>query len=168
MNRRHAIALAAAALAACSTRDRKVPPIGTIDLDGVKRRLADAKSAGKVAVLHFWATWCGPCIDEFPALARMYDRIVGEPRIDFVAIAVAEEDPVAVKRFVDESRATFPVMIAVTDDAEEFTDSIDPRWGGVLPTTLVFAPDGTLVIRHLGAVEDTRDFEARLRELVKG
>lgn len=164
MRRRDALALIAGALACSKSAKEELRIVG---IDDVKQWLADDKAAGKVAVAHFWATWCGPCIEEFPALARMYKRIANESRIDFFAIAVAERDPVEVQDFVKRNGATFPVFIADADDADVFTDAIDPRWGGVLPATFTYAKDGKLAIRNLGAIEDTREFESRLRELAR-
>ncbi len=164
MNRRASLLLIAGGALACTKRGGDAR-IETLDLEGVKARLARAK--GKVAVVHFWATWCGPCLEELPILARLHKSIADDPRIDFFAVAVAEENPLEVARWMSESRARFQTYIAETDDAGGFTDGIDPKWGGILPTTLVYAPDGTLTIRNIGPVEDPGDFLAQLVALAK-
>src|SRR6476469_1550690 len=57
-------------------------------LQAIQSRLAADKASGKVAVAHYWATWCGPCVEEFPHLAELYKSTLSQdPKIDFFAVA---------------------------------------------------------------------------------
>lgn len=163
-------ALGAAALAAIATSK---PPsatgpvqVGYMTLDAINARKAKNASDGRVTVLHFWGTWCGPCVEEFPELARMYGRLESESRIDFVAIAVDEEKISDVSDFAAKAGARFPLYVAEAADPKAFMVGVNPNWPGVIPSTFAWTPDGRMAIEHLGAIEDTRGFEKELRALL--
>ena len=75
-------------------------------LDGESTRLKDLR--GKVVLLNFWATWCGPCRAEKPILQKVYGDLKDK---GFMVLAITDEDPAAVRRFVNESHTTVPVFI---------------------------------------------------------
>src|SRR3954464_6336249 len=117
MSRRNWIApfLVISSLAvACQSKSATVapPPITIITLDQLQSRLAADKAAGKVAVLHMWATWCGPCVEEFPSLAKLHrDVLANDSNIDFFAVSVDDPgDKEGVTKFVTEAGARFPVF----------------------------------------------------------
>ena len=168
-----ALSLAVIGIAALAAVATSKPPsatgpvkVGYMTLDDINARKAKNKSDGRVTVLHFWGTWCGPCVEEFPELARMYTRLESESRIDFVAIAVDEEKVSDVAEFAAKAGARFPLYVAEAADPKVFMSGVNPEWPGVIPTTFAWAPDGRLAIEHLGPVEDTRAFEKELRELL--
>lgn len=160
------IGIAALAAVATSKAPSPATKVGYMTLDDINARKAKNKSDGRVTVLHFWGTWCGPCVEEFPELARMYRRLESESRIDFVAIAVDEERVSDVAEFAAKAGARFPLYVAEAADPKVFMSGVNPDWPGVIPTTFAWAPDGRLAIEHLGPVEDTRAFEMELRALL--
>lgn len=115
---------------------RPAPDFTLQTLDGRSFALADL--AGTPAVLNFWATWCGPCQREMPALQTAADRYAGQVLI--TGIDQAEEAGV-VQSFVDEKGVTFPILMDTDSD-------VGQRYNvSGLPTTFFVDADG--IIRHI-------------------
>jgi len=112
----------------------------------------DAK--GKVLVVNFWATWCGPCVAEFPefvALDEKY-RSSGVNVIGISADEVADLQSKVVP-FVRDAKARFPVYVQDVEDPQEMIDRVAKEWSGALPATFVFDRQGTLVYKRLGIID---------------
>lgn len=120
--------------------NRKAPVFVRRDLSGNMVNLARLR--GKVVLLNFWATWCGPCRMEIPDLIRLQDRY----RDNLVIVGLSlDEGPVAdVKAFAAAQKMNYPVAV-VGDDIEKL-------FGGVtsVPSTFIVSPDGGIVQRHVG------------------
>lgn len=83
------------------------PEITGIGLNGKPASLSDY--SGKVILLNFWATWCGPCVEELPALERVYEKLKDS---GFVVIGVAIDDTESdVIEYRDQYKLTFPLII---------------------------------------------------------
>ena len=166
--RRVGLALVAFLAAACqkggATPAASSPPVAMITLDQINARLAADKANGRVAVMHMWATWCGPCVEEFPHLARFYrDELAADHNVDFFAVSVDEPDSKAeVIDFINKNSATFPVFIADAPDQEAFAHGINPAWPSVLPTTFVYGLDGQTKDIEIGEVEDLPGFKQKI------
>jgi len=77
----------------------EAPDFVVADLEGNEVRLSDFR--GKLVVLNFWATWCEPCINEWPQLAQLAERLA--ERDDVVVLAVSvEDDPAAIPPFLEQ------------------------------------------------------------------
>ena len=114
------------------------------DVGGEQRTLESFR--GRVVLLHFFATWCAPCVEEFTSLQKLTDESRGLP-ITVVAIDVAEVD-VRVRNFVAKLGAQFPVLL----DRDR---AVTKAWNVIsLPTTIVL--DSTLAPRFI--VEDAIDW----------
>jgi thiol-disulfide isomerase/thioredoxin len=106
------------------------PPFTLPDLDGTPLTLPDR--AGRIVLVHFFATWCEPCREELASLSRLVEGPLGR-RISVVAVDVAEV-AVRVRRFIAAAPVAFPVVL----DADR---AVARAWGvDVLPTTLVLDP----------------------------
>ncbi|HKC39937.1 MAG TPA: TlpA disulfide reductase family protein, partial [Gemmatimonadales bacterium] len=88
-------------------RDRFLPAFALPDLAGKPVRLEDYR--GKVTLVNFWASWCGPCREEFPHMADLY-RSFGRDRFDIAAIS-DDVDSGKMRRFVAEFRPPFPILV---------------------------------------------------------
>ena len=124
--------------------------------DGSTFTLSDHE--GKVILLNFWATWCGPCVGEMPAFEQLQETY-GE---DLVLLAVnSGEDEGTVKAFLEENGYTFPV-------------ALDPRYEVALlypsdsiPYTVIIGADGKVAAIQLGAA-DADTMYAHYCELIDG
>lgn len=138
------------------TGDRPMaPPFSLTDLNGRKLELADHK--GKVVLLDFWATWCGPCRIEIPGFVRLQERYRDQ---GLVVIGISLDDgPEPVREFYREFRMNYAVAMG--------NDRVTELYGGIigLPTTFLIGRDGRIHSRHIGAT-DVSVFEEEIKELL--
>ena len=106
-------------------------------LDGENTELV---SGTNVILINFWATWCGPCIDEMPSLQRLYDAMKGR---DIIFACVSNEPPDTVKDFVSKKGWTLPMFVTPKNSSLPFT-----LFG--LPTTLIIDRKGQVVFYQPG------------------
>ncbi len=85
----------------------RAPEFSLKTMSGGSVNLADL--SGKVVMVHFWATWCPPCVEEIPTLDRLYRQLMGK---DFMMLAVSEDDDgAAVASFFQQNRLNLPVLM---------------------------------------------------------
>lgn len=123
------------------------PEFALEDLNGRKVSLADYK--GKAVLINFWATWCGPCQEELPRLAKLAEAYAGKP-VAFVLISI--DDP--------KDRTKIPAVLARLHVARESwvnadTDTMDGfGLGDIVPGTAILDQDGQIVSRIMGEARD--------------
>ena len=104
-----------------------------------------AAAKGEVVLINVWATWCGPCREEFPDLVRL-QRDYRERKAQVWLVSADDESDLAeLKQFVAKRGVDFPIYLKAEKD-QEFINGLDPRWSGALPATFIFDPAGKL--RH--------------------
>lgn len=113
-----------------------------LTMEGKTVSLADDR--GKVLFLNFWATWCGPCRAEMPAMETLYD-LLREDGLSMVAIT--EEPKELVSRYLDQHPYPFQIMI---DPKGELTRRLQVVG---LPTTFVLDKKRRIIYSQVGAVE---------------
>ena len=117
----------------------QAPEFNLRTLAGESVRSAELK--GKVVVLDFWATWCGPCVEELPQFQATVDRWADRPEVVFLAVSVDEDEDV-VRRFMKKNEYDFPVA----RDGE-----VDDDFGvSALPTIVLIGREGRIQYRHVG------------------
>ena len=128
------------------------PHVGLIKPDGYVKLLEGAK--GKVLVVNFWATWCGPCVAEFPEFVAL-DGKYRDLGVRFVGISADEVSDLQLKviPFVRERKVRFDIFVQDVEDPQEMIDVIDKKWEGVLPTTFVYDRQGKLSFTHFGIID---------------
>ena len=131
------------------------PDFNLAGLDGKPVTLADTK--GKVVLVNFWATWCGPCRAEIPDLVELQNKY--KDRLQILGLVVDDEDQDAIKRFVAKFHVNYPVAIA--------TDALRLEYGGIpaLPTSFVLDSEGRVVQKHEG-LRDPVLYETEVRSLL--
>jgi thiol-disulfide isomerase/thioredoxin len=131
------------------------PEFHLAGLDGKPVTLADSK--GKVVLVNFWATWCGPCRAEIPDLVELQNKY--QDRLQILGLVVDDEDQDAIKKFVAKFHINYPVAMA--------TDALRLEYGGIpaLPTSFVLDSQGRVVQKHEG-LRDPVLYETEVRSLL--
>jgi thiol-disulfide isomerase/thioredoxin len=113
---------------------------GDVDARGFAQVVG--KQKGKVVLVNFWATWCVPCRQEFPDLVRL-EKAYRARGVAVVGVSTdfAKELP-AVEKFLSKNQPDFPNYIKKSGQEQEFIESVDPKWGGELPFSVLYARDG--------------------------
>ena len=126
------------------------------------RALRANVDSGKLRLVNVWATWCGPCVTEFPELVEHHLRFRARG-FELVTLAAQfpDEEP-KVRHFLEEHHASMRNLIFGGTDKYALIEAFDPEWNGELPYTLLLAPGGSVLYRQSGPV----DFLALRRILV--
>ena len=134
------------------------PEFALKDADGKTVRLSDYK--GKVVLLDFWATWCGPCKIEIPWFID-FERTYKDKGFAVIGVAMDEEGWTVVKPFISELSINYRIL--------QGTDATASLYGGVdaLPTTFLIDRDGKIVATHVG-LTGKDDFEDGIKKLMAG
>jgi len=143
-------------------------PLETIEAAGVTA-LAQNHTA-KLRLVNVWATWCVPCVQEFPSLVSISRRLNNR---DFELITISVDDPkdqAKAQKFLQDQHAAIPNHVkqslktegrtsnnylftgANTDDLMK---ALDPTAPGPVPYTLIIAPGGKIIYHHSGAIDST-------------
>jgi len=131
------------------------PALDVNDLDGKPISLTETK--GKIVLLNFWATWCGPCRAEIPDLIELQNKY--KDKLAIIALATDEDEPAEVKKFAQKHGINYRIGMA--------TDPLRAKYGGIpaLPTSFIIDPEGRVVQKHIG-LNDPGIYELEVRALL--
>ncbi len=125
--------------------------VNTIDEAGLKDLIKN--NTDKLRLVNIWATWCGPCVTEFPAfisINRMFRRR------DFEFISISADDPAKqdkVLKFLQQQQASNTNYLFSVDDKYKLIEAVDPNWQGALPYTILVEPGGKIVYGKQGPID---------------
>ncbi len=139
----------------------------TIDADGIAKLAKN--DTNKVRMINVWATWCGPCVKEFPDLVSISRRFSTR---DFELITLSIDDPKegasAAKEFLESQHAAMPPRVQKSvksegrttnnylftgSDPNELMTKLDPQAPGPVPYTVIIAPGGKIIYRKSGVID---------------
>jgi thiol-disulfide isomerase/thioredoxin len=128
------------------------PKVGTLKPADFGKFKDSAK--GKVLVLNFWATWCGPCVAEFPELVAL-DAKYRDKGVKLVGITADDPDDIQPKviPFIKKLQVKFDIIRQDTDDPEEMMNQITKEWNGEIPATFVYDKQGNLAYSRFGIID---------------
>jgi len=124
--------------------------IDNIDAAGIKEIIKN--KSDKLRLVNVWASWCGPCVQEFPDFV-IIDRIYRSRQFEFVSICadkLSSKDNVL--KFLQNKEASNKNYIFSSDNNSELVESIDPQWSGALPYTLLVEQGGNIIYRSQGPI----------------
>jgi thiol-disulfide isomerase/thioredoxin len=142
------------------SKSKKTPELLSINEKQVTELKASLK--GNVVLVNLWATWCGPCVKEFPHLVKL-QKLYEEKGVKVVFISVDEPEDTesAVRPFLQKQKVTFTTYIKNGDD-DSFFDATGTGWRGAIPTTFIFDRTGKQIATLIGA-RDFNTFEDAIK-----
>jgi len=107
---------------------------------------------GRALLVHLWASWCRPCIAEWPHFAKALRELEGRS-VDIVVVSIDEPDAAAAAGKVLEKAGSFPgkSFLLPPDAALAAIGKLDPGWQGAVPTTLIVDGEGRIILAQRGA-----------------
>jgi thiol-disulfide isomerase/thioredoxin len=150
----------------CSTKWKskhagRMEELAKIEAEPVKLEAASADDlkklrtnpTGKVLLVNFWATWCGPCVSEFPDLETTYRMYRGRD-FDYVTVSanLPDENP-GVLHALEKQHATSRNLQFASEDTYAMQAAFDPKWEAGVPFTVLLAPGGKVLYQKQGEVD---------------
>ncbi len=150
------VLLLSAMIAAGTFAQGKAPNFKVKSADGATVELAKLK--GKVVVVNYWATWCGPCRMEIPGFLEVYKQYKGKG-LEIVGVSLDEDGWSVVKPYIAKVGITYPVVMA--------DEILQTAYGRIeaIPTTFIVDKTGNIVDRHVGYMDKTA-FEKKIKGLL--
>lgn len=141
---------------ASSLVNHRAPSFSRVDLDRRQINLADYH--GKVVLLNFWATWCGPCLTEMPRFVA-WQRGYGGQGLQVIGVSM-DDDPQPVRTAYRKYRLNYPVVMG--------DEKLGELYGGILglPVTFLIDAKGTIRFEHQGTV-DLNTIQNEIRKLLQ-
>jgi peroxiredoxin len=132
------------------------PDFTLADAKGKRLRLSDYR--GKVVLLNFWATWCGPCKVEIPWFIE-FQKEYQAKGFTVLGVSLDEDGWKVINPFAAEQKINYPILLG--------NEEVNQRYGGIeaLPTTLVIGRDGKIAYLHAGLVS-RREYEKEILQLL--
>lgn len=127
------------------------------DMDGKDVKLADYK--GKVVLLNFWATWCGPCKIEIPGFVELQEKY-RDQGVVFLGFSV-DDSPDKLKTYAADHSMNYPVLVG--DGHEDVQEAFGPIYG--IPVTVLINREGMICRKHTGIAPKTK-FEEEIKALL--
>src|SRR5262245_16382680 len=126
------------------------------DMNGVDVKLDSFK--GKVILLNFWATWCGPCKAEIPSLVELQEKYAD----DLVVLGFSVDDtPDKMKPYSEEYKVNYPLLVG--NGREDVQNAFGPLLG--IPVSVIIGRDGIIAKKHTG-IATKEQFEREIRSLL--
>ena len=122
----------------------KAPDYRVVDLQSGDSVSLRDRAKGKISIVNIWATWCGPCKEEMPAMQRAYAELE-QQGFQILAVSIDEADGKSVKEFTNELGITFPILQDRSGKIQQLYQTTG------VPESFLLDRDGTIIKRVIGA-----------------
>lgn len=122
--------------------------IGITGIEELKKNTSD-----KLRLINVWATWCAPCVIEYPELVKL-QRMYGNRAFEFISLSADNpKNSDKVLDFLASKHSALQNYIFETDDKYALIEAVDPEWNGALPYTMLIEPGGKIIYSNQGTVD---------------
>jgi peroxiredoxin len=131
----------------------KAKPVEVLDADIDQIKTIIANKTGKYRLINVWASWCGPCVIEFPEFVTM-QRMYGARDFEFVSISAdGLKKREKVMEFLKGKNAATKNYLYSGGDKYALIEAVDKNWQGFLPYTMLIAPGGDILYAYAGIID---------------
>jgi len=148
-------------LLGCSSSEEKKILVDTSAVQLVEH--IESFKGKKPVLVNYWATWCIPCIEEFPHIMKLKEKYREEFELIFVS-GDFEEAKEEAKEFLKEQNVNFTTYYKTGKD-NEFIQTVSDSWSGALPYTVIYSKDGAVSSEWEGKAE-YEQFESELQKVI--
>lgn len=132
------------------------------ELDDIRKA-----NSGKVILINMWASWCKPCVEEFPDLVKLYHNYKNENfELILISLDFKEEVDSKVIPFLKKNNVDFPTYyIDVKNNAEDIINYFDKKWEGAIPASFIYDKNNAMVEAVIGS-RNYNFFEAVIKKIL--
>ncbi len=128
-------------------------PVSVTEVNSAGLKTLAENAGGKVTLVNFWATWCGPCIDEMPDLVKIWHMYRRRP-FDLVTVSVNYPDEQkGVLAALQKQHAANRNLLFGSTDSYALMHTFDPDWNSAVPFTVLLGPDGKVIWKYQGELD---------------
>lgn len=122
-----------------------------INEDGVKILMNN--DSDNLWLINIWATWCGPCVIEYPEFVDIHRMYVGRD-FEFISLSADKLDQKEkALKFLKSKHSSMKNYIFSGTDIYKLINAVDPEWDGALPYTVLIEPGGNIVYKKMGSID---------------
>jgi peroxiredoxin len=125
--------------------------LNEISEEGIRNLMKN--NSDKLRLINIWATWCGPCVIEYPEFVQMHRMYMGRD-FEFISVSAdkVEQKGKALK-FLSAKNSALQNYIFSGSDVYKLIEAVDPEWDGALPYTVLLEPGGKVVYKKMGTID---------------
>lgn len=131
---------------------KKEVSLEAIDVEEIKTLLQN-KDSEKLRLINVWATWCGPCVIEYPDFITL-QRMYGARDFEFISLSadkIAQKDKAL--KFLTSKNSAVSNYIFAGDDIYQMVEAVDKEWSAALPYTILIEPGGKIIYQKQGEAD---------------
>lgn len=147
-------------LSSCSQQEAGILPVSEENIDSL---LTNKK--GKVVLVNLWATWCAPCVEEFPELVKLQNEHDENLDVVFISLDFPEEVFTKIRPFLLHKKVDFTSYYNAFGKNENLMNQFDETWDGAIPATFIYDKEGKLQVKFYGK-RTFKEFDAEVRKFM--